>query len=1106
MKTVVALLLLLCLWTPLSAGNISVTLRQVTVGKAIEYLQRNYDYSFILKTGEVDIERIVTVVAKDAELESVLDQIFQGQSVEYRINGSTVSVIARTRSRTAPEAEPAREVSPVTLQGYVSDENGQPLVGATVIERGTTNGTTTDAEGRFRLRTAAASPELVISFVGYEDLTLKVAPGQSTVEAKLQATALAMNEVVVVGYGSMARRDITSAIGSFKPKQSDQRPVLGVDQLLQGHVAGVNISSASGVPGAVSRVSIRGIGSLNAGNEPLYVVDGIPLNSTSGDTSVWVGDSMSGLVSINPSDVESIEVLKDAASAAIYGSRATNGVIIITTKKGQKGAAQVSLDGSVSFSNLTRTDRLRVADSDLFFEVLNEAVDNYNIQTGSAVDRYTNPMPGKAYHNWLGDILRTAVSYNGSASISGGSDRMTYYVSGNVKHSEGVILKNDVDQYHLKTNLSGQIKPWLSFGFNTQLNYTQNNRIPTGYVGVNPIKASVEQYPWHEPYLPNGEWATSSNILVNRNPLQNILEEDVYVNTGRAISSLFLQFDIVKGLNFKTMLGEDYQSLEEHIYYTSQHDYALASETNPSGGQLIDSRRTRLSLLWENTLSYRHGFGSGINLDAVLGHSVQIDTSSSASQTGLGFPSASFDVNSVASSYMDVTSGKSTYALQSFFGRVNLNYRDRYVMTVTLRADGSSKFAPGNRYGYFPSASIGWNLNEEPWWSAPKTSLKVRASWGATGNQGGIGTYAYQALATGGLNYNGQNGLGLTTAGNRDLQWEKAVQYDLGLDMAFFKGALTVTADVFLKDTKNLLYNKPQMATTGYTSYMCNIGSMRNKGLELTVGGNAGHGAFQWHGDFNISFIRNKLTQLLDDNEIITTSNMHALKVGEEVGAFYMIKQEGIYQYDEDVPRTLYESEGVRAGDCIYDDVDNNGVIDSNDRQFVGSPNPKFSGGFNNTFRYRNLELGLFFTYSYGNMMYEMCNGGLRMGNGTYPMLESGARSRWTGPGTSNTTPRAIYGYSWNSTKFVTTRFLYDASYLRCRSLTLGYTFPRKLLQKTGISHLRLYCQVDNLFVLTKWPYLDPEVTVSTSATTMGYDWFNPSQPRTFTLGLNLKF
>ena len=1078
-KAIVTLLLLLCLWAPVSAKNISLSLKHVTVEQAVEYLHRNYDYSFIMNTDQVDITRIVTVVAKNASLESVLDQIFQGQSVEYRINGSTVSVIAKPQGRPASSRN-REQVSMPPLEGHVTGDNDEPLVGATVIERGTTNGTTTDVDGNFRLRTTTESPVLVVSFMGYDDLVVSIAPGQSFVEAILRSVALAMNEVVVVGYGSMARRDITSAIGSFKPKEGDQRPVLGVDQLLQGHIAGVNISSSSGVPGATSRVSIRGIGSLNAGNEPLYVVDGIPLNSSTGDTGAWIGDSMSGLMNINPSDVESVEVLKDAASAAIYGSRATNGVIIITTKKGRKGEAQVSIDGSVSFSNLTRVNKLRIADSDLFFEVLNESIDNYNLQTGSAVERYTNPMPGVAYHNWFDDILRTAVSYNGSASISGGSDRMTYYVSGNVKHTEGVVINNGVNQYYLKSNLMGQIKPWLSFGINTQLSYTHNNRVPTGYVGANPIKACVEQYPWHEPYLPNGEWATSSNILINGNPLQNILEEDVYVNTGRAISSFHLQFDITEGLNFKTMLGEDFQSLEEHVYYTSKQNYALPSEENPTGGQLIDSRRSRLTLLWENTLSYKHGFDCGINLDAVLGHSVQTYTSTTASQTGMGFPSASFDVNSVASSFKDVSTAQSSYALQSFFGRVNLNYRNRYVMTLTLRADGSSKFAPGNRYGYFPSASIGWNMNEESWWNAPQTSFKVRASWGATGNQEGIGAYAYQALATGGINYNGQSGLGLTTAGNRDLQWEKALQYNLGVDLAFFKGALTMTADVFLKDTKNLLYNKPQMATTGYTSYMCNIGSMRNKGLELTIGGNAGRGAFRWHGDFNISFIRNKLTKLLDDNQIIVVGNgMHALKVGEEIGAFYMIKQKGIYQYDEDVPQYLYENEKVRAGDCIYDDVDNNGIIDSDDRQFVGSPNPKFLGGFNNTFSYKNFELGVFFTYSYGNMLYEMCTGSLRLGNGTYPVMESEALSRWTGPGTSNTTPRAIYGFSWNSTKFVNTRFLHDASYLRCRSVTLGYTFPKKVLQKIGLSSLRLYCQVDNLFVLTPWPYLDPEVSRS---------------------------
>lgn len=1104
-KIVVAFLVLLCCVLPLSAKNISMSMKNVTVKKAIEYLQRSYDYSLVLKTDEVDITRIVTVQAKDAPIETVLDQIFQGQSVEYRISGARISIVPRPRQAPAAPAPPARK-TPTQLEGRVVGEDSRPLVGATVIEQGTTNGTTTDIRGEFRLKTLSNNPVLVVSFVGYENTNVPVSTGQTSVTVTMKSAALAMNEVVVVGYGSMARRNVTSAIGSFKPRESDQRAVLSVDQLLQGHISGVNISSASGVPGAVSRVSIRGIGSLNAGNEPLYVIDGIPINSTSGDTGAWVGDSMSGLVSINPSDVESIEVLKDAASAAIYGSRATNGVIIITTKKGKKGAPQVSLDGSVSFSNLMRTKNLEMADSDLFIEVLNEAIDNYNLQTGNAVERYTNPMPGKAKHDWLDDILRTAVSYNGSASISGGSDRMTYYVSGNFKHSEGVVLKNNLNQYNLKVNLTGDIKPWLSFGLNSQLSYSHNKRIPTGYVGVNPIKAAVEQFPWDEPYLPGGGWATSSNVLVNRNPLQNIMEEDVYVDTYRAISSLFLQFNIAKGLTFKTSLGEDFQYLEEHIYYTSQHDYALATEANKTGGQLIDSRKGRLSLLWENTLSYTHGFDCGIHFDAVLGHSVQTDTSSISSQTGLGFPSSSFDVNSVASSFKDISTSKSTYALQSYFGRVNLNYKDRYVMTVTLRADGSSKFAPGNRYGYFPSASLGWNMHEEAWWSAPKTLIKIRASWGATGNQGGIGTYAYQALATGGLNYNGQNGLGLTTAGNRDLQWEKAVQYDLGVDLAFFSGALTLTADVFKKDTKNLLYNKPQMATSGYTNYMCNIGSMSNKGLELTVGVNAGKNGFRWHGDLNVSFIRNKLTKLLDDNEIITTSSMHALKVGEEVGAFYMIKFKGIYQSDDEVPRYLYENEGVRAGDCIYENVDGTEKIDADDKQFVGSPNPKFSGGFNNTFSYKGVDLGIFFTYSYGNMLYELWNGGLRMGNGTYPLMKSACQERWTGPGTTNSTPRAIYGYTWNSTKFVNTRYLHDASYLRCRSLTLGYTFPKRLLQKTGINSLRIYFQADNLFVITEWPYLDPEVTVSTSASTMGYDWLNPSQPRTFTLGVNLKF
>ena len=459
----------------------------------------------------------------------------------------------------------------------------------------------------------------------------------------------------------------------------------------------------------------------------------------------------------------------------------------------------------------------------------------------------------------------------------------------------------------------------------------------------------------------------------------------------------------------------------------------------------------------------------------------------------------------------DVTSGKSAYALQSFFARANLNYKNRYVGTFTVRTDGSSKFAPEHRWGWFPSASLGWNVNEEQWWKADDISLKVRASVGATGNQGGIGNYAYQALASGGINYGGQNGLGLSAAGNRDLRWETAVQENFGVDLSLWKGALSVTVDLFNKDTQNLLYNKPTMISTGYTTQLCNIGAMNNKGLEIALAANAGKNHFRWHADFNISFIRNKLTKLLDDNEIITPSSFHGLKVGEEVGSFYMIKMLGIYQNDEDVPEYLYEDEGVRAGDVIYEDISGpegipDGKIDANDRQFVGSANPLFSGGFNNTFSYKGLELGVFLTYSYGQKIYEYWTGGLRLGNGQWPQLKSVCEDRWTGPGTSNTTPRAIYGQTWNSTKFVNTRFLHDASYLRIRSVSLGYNLPSRILQRAKIDALRVYLQADNLYVFTPWPYLDPEVSVSSNAATYGYDWLNPGQPRTFSLGFNIKF
>ena len=375
-----------------------------------------------------------------------------------------------------------------------------------------------------------------------------------------------------------------------------------------------------------------------------------------------------------------------------------------------------------------------------------------------------------------------------------------------------------------------------------------------------------------------------------------------------------------------------------------------------------------------------------------------------------------------------------------------------------------------------------------------------------TGNQGGIGAYAYQTLANGGYNYLNENGIALMTQGNRDLRWEKASQYDIGADLSFWSGALTVSADLFQKDTKDLLYNKPTSAVSGFTYKISNIGSMRNRGIELTIGSElSGHGVL-WKGDFNISFIKNRLTSLLDDNDIVTTDDYHALKVDEEVGSFYMIRMLGIYQDDSQVPETLYK-QGIRAGDVIYEDVNGDGEIDTvNDSQFVGSANPVFSGGLNNSISWKGFDLSLFLTFSYGNKIYQTWTGGLRLGNGEWPAQRSEALARWTGPGTSSSVPRAIYGMSWNSTKFKSTRFLHDASYLRCRNLSLGYTIPPDKSRMAGMTSIRVYVAADNLFLISPYRYIDPEVNTSLDATKMGLDCMWIPQPRSFTFGVTVKF
>jgi TonB-linked SusC/RagA family outer membrane protein len=660
-----------------------------------------------------------------------------------------------------------------------------------------------------------------------------------------------------------------------------------------------------------------------------------------------------------------------------------------------------------------------------------------------------------------------------------------------------VIKTNNLKKYTGKINLTQQVFPWLKVGANTNFSFSHNNRIPGSNIGSTIMARSLEQRPFDRPYKPNGDYYVGgTEELLRHNPLQILNEEKSYLNNTRFLGNFFGEVKFLRDFSFKTSFGTDLAYTNDYVYYMKDHPYSTGD------GRLLDHRRLLSNIIFENTLHYDKRI-SMLDLSVLAGHSYQRNSNSAIDVDGRGFPSPAFDVNSVAATIASAGTALNNSALESYFGRANLNWDNRYLLMLSMRADGSSRFAPENRFGYFPAASFGWVASREKFWTMPRLSLKLRTSYGQTGNQEGISNYAYQALAGGGYNYNGSSGIAITGFGNRDLTWETANQLDVGADIGWDRGKFNLSVDYFVKNTTNLLYSKPVYATSGFTSIISNVGSMRNAGLELDLSSNLQIGELTWNSSLNVSFIRNKLTSLIGDENLLIGAN-RVLSVGHEVGSFYVYKQIGIFQDDSEVPQPLYNS-GVRAGDVKYEDLNKDGKIDVNDRQIVGSSNPKFFGGWNNTFRYKQFDLAVFFTYSQGSSVYAPWRITVsRLGNGLYPFLEDQALDRWTGPGTSNTVPRAIYGSSYNI--YNSTRWLEDGSYIRLRSVNLGYNLPRKVLSRLGWQQMRVYLQGDNLFLLTKYSGLDPEVNDNLDPKFMGDDNLILPQLRTLNVGVNITF
>ena len=1077
----------------MQAQNISLNTGSTSIREVIETLQKDYGYSFSIRTSEVNVEKTVSIDVTNADIKTVLDKVFAGSKVSYSIDGKLISVT---------EATPQKALKNAKVTGQVLDDVG-PVIGASVMVKGTKTGVITDFDGKFTLDCGVPAPVTIeVAFLGMATQEVTVSDPSKPVSVTLLPDADVLEDVVVVAYGSQRRELVTNSIASFKPDENNFRSALSPTEMLQGRVAGVNISTSSGNLGASERMSIRGSSSLSASNEPLYVIDGIPLVNNSGALYTF-GEEMSSLSVLNLNDIESIEVLKDAASAAIYGSRGTNGVILITTKQGREGKSEVKVNYSFGVSEFNNRNRIKYADSGSWVRIYNEAIDNYNTQNGFTqtstgyVQHIRNPFEGLPDTDWLSVATRLGLSHNADISFTGGSQKTKVYVGGSFAHQEGVVKTNEITKVNLKANLTHKVTKWMEIGANMSGNFIKNNRVPGANLGSTIIARMVEQRPFDRPYKPNGEYYLGGTDELSRhNPVQILEEETVYVNQYRYLGAIWAQADICKGLKFKAAFNTDAGYTMDYLYYNSNHPY---KEDN---GRIIEKNRFVMSNVIETFFTYDNKWGD-FTFGAMAGHSYQITSARSNSIDAQNFPSPSFDTIGVAAVISGVTGGLSEYAMESVYGRVNLAWKDRYILNATIRADGSSRFAPKCRWGYFPSVSVGWNVSKEDFWPSPASELKLRASYGKTGNQDGINNYGWQPLISGGANYGGISGIAVSNKGNENLTWETADQYDFGFDLSFMKGKINMMFDTYLKNTHNLLYNMPMHATSGQTSILANIGSMRNYGVEFTLNTHVDLGPVHWSSSLNIAHNKNKLTQLVGDDTIDIGSN-HALKVGEEVGSYYLLRWDGIYQYDGEVPSGEYGM-GVRAGDMKYYDKDGNGLVNDSDRILVGSPNPDFTGGWNNSFSWNGLNLSIFFTYSYGADIYaSWMNGPTRMGN-YQGLLQEWCENRWTGPGSTNKYPRPVYSYHGNNSR-VSTYYLQDGSFIKLKSLMLSYTLPQKWTDAVKMKAIRIYLQGENLALISKYRGWDPEVSSDLSPSLIGLDKYGVPTPRVYKLGVNISF
>jgi TonB-dependent starch-binding outer membrane protein SusC len=1059
--------------------RVDVKFNNANLKEVFGYIESKTGLNFIFDEDKISVQDRFTYREKNSTVEEILRMISNQAGLSFRQVNNTISVYRNNDNKKESTIEIFIQTRNITGK-VTSQEDKEGLPGVNVIEKGTRNGTVTDVLGNYSLEVSEGAT-LVFSSVGYTREEVQVG-NRVVVNLEMIVDIQQLQELVVVGYGAVTKSDLTGAVSSVKEEELVAYPATNAIQALQGRAAGVTIQSINGEPGGNYKIRIRGATSINASNNPLFVVDGL------------VGGEMPP-----PEDIASIEILKDASASAIYGSRGANGVVMITTKSGRSGKTMVNYNSSYSLQQ--EIGRLDLLNARQFAEYINEAR-NTNFFDLNALEADTD---------WQDLIFRPGHMQNHQLSVSGGGDMVNYYVSGSFFDHNGVIKTSAYDRYSLTTNLKFNVSNHVRISLNSILQSSKQDGVRTnsggGVSGAGVVAAALRFDPNQGILDEDGVYTKSRvGIAAFENPMAVIdgrteenRQENLQVNTRAEI-------DITKGLVFNSTFGAIIRSFREGSY---DNRISNAGEGNNGLGNM--SYRRNYNFLTEQYLNYNFNVGNKNNFVITGGYSYQNFTLESFSASNSGFITDALDFWNlgVGTNLRAPTSNYTESEIVSYYSRVNYNFDNRYLFTVTGRYDGASQFSKGNKWSFFPSGAFSWNVSNEGFYPQNNviSHLKFRTSYGLTGNQA-IGPYESLARISSTffvVNNTSVSSVRPTTIANRDLTWETTAQFNVGLDMELFENRINMTGDYYYKKTNDLLFSVPVPAFSGYQSRLDNLGEIENKGFEFQITSRNLVKTLNWSTNFNLTLNRNKVLTLPHGVDIIYASapsftgavQNSILREGAPVGSFYGFVYEGVYQEgDEFIPGGAFETS---LGGEKFADLNNDGVLNSDDRKIIGNPNPKAVWGLNNDFSYKGIKVNVFFQAFTGGDMLNLVKMELDRLSGN-SNATTDVLNRWTPENTNTNIPKAAVG----RVPRTSTRFVEDGSFVRLKNISIGYDFSSELLSKLRISSARVYVSGQNLLTFTKYSGVDPEVAFRSSNVNLGLDYDSYPNTSSYTFGINL--